>query len=278
MQNISAAQALQNLEKLGHILPENRQQGAHIGKTPKLVSTDQVVETNPFPTADYASAMQAAAASESEHLNMLAPISGMDPILRVKDELAGVASQLRTVRLPDTKVSIHQERIEIPHAVKQYANELDQAQYIKFMMILLGKEKLYQVLRHSRKANQNTTPALWFNQQIVVETKKRSVYTLNQHVPEDLHDPLGPQHERIVVEALDFCLGKELLGALMHVAEANRLNLYVVLIMITDTIFSASEAASVAVTQASIWDGVIEEFESEQSKPDNTAVEALRNS
>lgn len=225
--------------------------------TPNL-STQVVEETPRFDSSAFRDAWQSQAGLEAEHLNlagMVAP-NGMASLNQIRMDLQPVANQLAAVRIPDTRVNIGGIKMEIPFAIKQYANDLDQSAYTKVLKFLVGKERLLSVRNHSARANQLNTPALWLNQAIAVETKKPYVFLLRQQLADTLSTvpKIAEESNRKAEELMIAALGGGLFQPIAHIANANQLTPYTVFILLVDQILSDREATSVPVASSAIWD------------------------
>lgn len=249
-------------------------------------STEVVEPTDPFNTHDIASSVAAQMTMKSQHLNLAATAPGvaMDQIMAYKNELAPLAEQLAKLKLPDTRVNVHNDaggrplKIEIPYDVKQYANDLNQAQYNRFMLVLLGQERMIQVRAASTKANQGTTPALWLNQQICVESKKPRVFTLSQDLPDSVRNEsrlnLTQEQQEDVPRIIRACVGPTLFDDLGHIARANQIGLYTLFVLLVDLVLAGYKQASKVQTALSIWDDVTPP--DEQRDHPTTAAEAVK--
>lgn len=272
------------------VLPENsamQQLAATQGEVENF-SQEVVEPTDYFNTHDIASSAAAMMTIKSQHLNLAATAPGvaMDQIVAYKTELKPLADQLAKLKLPDTRVNVHNDmggrplKIEIPYEVKQYANDLNQAQYNRFLRVLLGQDRMIEVRKASTKANQGTTPALWLNQQICVESKKPKVFTLAQDLPESVRNEsrleLAPEQQQEVSKIINACVGSLLFEDLVHIAKANQMGLYTLFVLLVDMVLSNFKTASKVTTALSIWEDVTPPDETRDHNM--TAEEAVRHS
>ncbi len=246
------------------VLPENRAVSANTSESNQKANTEWTstvaVENTPeFDTGRLDSALRARSAM-AEHLNLASVVAGREPLENIRNVLAPSTEQLKHVTLPDTRVNIGDLKIEIPYEVKRYANDMDQRQYAEILYALLGGERMGQLKDHACRANQVHTPALWFNQQLVVETKKPYVYLLSRNIPQKIKDEKILEVNKDDAEKasayLKLALGPDLWKTLYLIADTNQLPMYVVFVLISDVVLEAQLVASVPKTPQNIWDGV----------------------
>lgn len=251
------------LADLKEILPENQAGLAKAARSADIpnLSTQVVEETPPFNSEAHAAAFLAQAGMQSEHLNLTAaalPGGGAESITRMRNELAPLATELRGLRLPDTRVNIEGIKMEVPFELKQYANDLDQEKYNKIMFALLGKERMADFRKHTTRANQNTTPALWLNQAICVETKKPYVFLISRNLAEALKekglDNVSAETDATASNYLQIALGSTLWGSIANIANVNQMPLYTVFVAIVDEILHSRNITAAPVTASSLWD------------------------
>jgi hypothetical protein len=250
------------LAALADVLPENRAAANQAStNTADIVNVSTApVETTPVFDTEALSAGLMARSANAEHLNLTTVVTRRDALDHVRNALAPNMEQLRHVQLPDTKVNIDNIKIEIPYEVKRYANALDQTQYAQILHALLGTERMDLLRSHTTRANQVHTPALWMNQQIVVETKKPYVWTLQRNIPEKIKEErileVSKENAEKASSYLKLALGGELWQALYLIADTNQLPIYVVFVLLCDVVLDAHLVASVPNVPQNIWDGV----------------------
>lgn len=255
---------LNKLNELDGVMPENKQamSKAATQKMPSNVSSDGVEETTPSDTSLMADYTLADTVLASEHLSLIGAYSpgAKQAINQLRQDLAGVADQVQTLRLPDTRVNIAHQKVEIPYEIKRYAHDLDQEQYLKVLHVLCGAERIDQLKKHSMKANQLTTPALWLNQQLVVETKMPYAFTLSREVEKRLPDAqfrsIPTDTQEAANKALVYILGEDLFRGLAHISNVNQLPIYLIFVMLVDEVLAKHVTAFFPVTAASIWEKV----------------------
>ena len=269
------------MSTLKEVLPENLaiQQQSSTSEVHDYFSEVPVEKTPDFDVSIYANAMQAKAGM-AQHIDMVSTIPTVGPqhVSQIKHDLAQYTDQLRNMTLPDTRVNVKLKnadgstnnlKIEIPYSVKQYASSLDQRKYAVILSHLLHKDDMDDLLRHTTKANQRHTPALWLCQKLVVETKKPYVYLLKKDVP--LEAQIDEEKAQIADQALVQILGGELHESIKQIATVNSMNTLAVFTLIVRNILSDLNVSSVPMTATSIWDGLVTPDDSQQPEL-NTAL------
>ena len=253
------------IEKLKSVMPANQKvmsKAAKAGDIPNT-STDLVAETPAFNSHALEGAFRDQAGTNAEHLNIMAAHLEQGPqhLRTFKQDLEQGTNQLRTLKLPDTLAIIDGQKIEIPFELKQYAIDIDQEKYMRIMFALLGKARIKNFHQHATKSNQNTTPALWLNQAVWVETWKPYVYNISKSL--DKLIPEGQDRSWMNIDAdtalqadqyLEMALGGQLRGKLNQIAQANGMPLFVIFVLVVDVILQSRDAHAVPVTATSLWE------------------------
>lgn len=133
------------------------------------VSTDFIKPTPAFDSGVYQRAYQALAASQ-EHLAMTCAAPGIEASEHRERQLEGhkAARELAGIEYPDTPVVIAGQKITIPSRMKQYSNDISQAVYVEIVNKLIGHARVKKIYELAKRGNQQSTPALWLNQQVFI--------------------------------------------------------------------------------------------------------------
>jgi hypothetical protein len=255
------------IEKLKTVLPANHkamQKATKAGDIPNI-STEPCAETPAFNSEALSAAFQAQSAMNAEHLNLAAHAlpQGPQDLRQLRTDLSETTTQLRELRLPDTRVNIDGIKMEIPFEIKQYAIDIDQEKYMKIMWGLLGKERVLEFRKHATKSNQNNTPALWLNQHICIETKKPYVFMLHRDFSEQIKekglDNIAVELQQQASDYLEMALGSTLRSSLNQIAQSNQLPLFVVFVIIVDAILKSKTVIDVPMTPSSLWENPFRE-------------------
>ena len=262
---MSNKQQLEKFLEKEYVLPENQAVRANNHKTSiqqtTYVSTERAEESPIFKTQEMEQVFQAQAAT-AEHLNFMAPVfqQGMNPISALRNEMRALTSQYENIKLPDTRVSIGNRKIEIPYTIKAFADNLDQDAYTRLMAGLLGKKRMRSVRKFAQKSNQHHTPALWLNQAIFIETTKPYVFMLGRDdKSERIIEEEGLRNAKadLAEKAKSYlisALGHELYEHIEIIAKATQLMPWAVLILITEAIVQDREDRNKPVTIANMWE------------------------
>lgn len=256
------------IERLKTVMPANQKamvKASRSGDIPNI-STEQCAETPAFNTHSLEGAFRDQAGMSAEHLNLAAHAvqHGQQELRQFRQSAEQQTTQLRELRLPDTRVNLDGIKIEIPFEIKQYAIDIDQDKYMKIMWSLLGKDRIASFRQHSTKANQNTTPALWLNQMIAVETKKPYVFMISQKLDqltsgwdeaerENLLN-VDPGTAQAASDYLEMTLGYTLRAMLNSIAQSNQLPLFVIFVIIVDEILNRHTEVNIPSTPSSLWE------------------------
>jgi hypothetical protein len=252
---------LPDLSQLSEILAENQAAlRESVGITNIVnVSTAMVEQNVPFNSGDYEAQCRAAAGT-AEHLKLMTMAQGQtEQLMQMTTEFNNIASSLRNVRLPDTRVNIGGQKLEGGYGIKQYAAELNQGQYNAIIGKLLGRNRMDQIRKHCTKANMAHTPALYLNQALDYESQKNYVYTIGQTLPqaiERIHSMLSADDKHKTAELLKGVLGPELYGKLSRVADSQQTHVFVIFVVLIDQILDKQRAVTAPITALSIWDDV----------------------
>lgn len=252
------------MSKLTDIDPKNlamqRSATSHAAakKPLEYVSTQKVIENQPFDTEKIAPAYQAQAGME-EHVNFIASAVGADKLRNLRSELQPVAEQLNSFSLPDVAVNIDNQKIEIPYEVRQYANDVDPELYLEIIAALGGKQRGRSLKGFMLKANQVHTPGLWLNQKVWIETKKPYVYLLGreeesqqQLVKERLNEVSEEQKQK-AEHYLSAAMGPALFTALKQIAEVTKLPTFAVFVLIVDNVIRQQTVVHTPTTANDAW-------------------------
>lgn len=221
-------------------------------------STERVVETPAFDTQQLSMACQAQAGMD-EHLNFAAAVTGMDPLRQLRQDLTPYANQLTTFKLPDTVVSIDNQKIEIPYDVKQHGNDFDPKTYNDTVGALIGKKRLRALRGYMTRSNQAHTPGLWLGQAVWIETKKPYVYLLGreeesrEQMEKNKLNDISPELAETASGYLQLLLGAQLFTAIKQIGTVTHLPVYVVFVLIVDAIIMRLDKVSKPVTTESTW-------------------------
>jgi hypothetical protein len=252
------------IERLKTILPANQKAMAKAQKAGDIpnISTEMVAETPAFNSHQLEGSFRDQAGMNAEHLNLAAAHvqQGAQELRAFRSDLEQSTSQLKTLRLPDTKVNIEGLKIEIPFEMKQYAIDIDQEKYMKIMFALLGDDRILQFHRHATKSNQNNTPALWLNQAVYVETCKPYVYNISKNVEQLTSGQdtgwmqIDEAKAQLASDYLEMALGPTLRSRLNQIAQANDMPLFVVFVILVDEVLKSRGDTAIPVTATSLWE------------------------
>lgn len=252
------------IERLKTILPANQNamsRAKTAGDIPNI-STEPCAETPAFDSHALEGAFRDQAGMSAEHLNLAASFvqQGQQEIRHFRQELQDSARQLSTLRMPDTRVNIEGIKMEVPFTLKQYAIDIDQNKYMKIMYALLGKERIDNFRGHATKSNQNNTPALWLNQAVWIESCKPYVYNIGKNLADHIKDGdadwthVDDATDKQASDYLEMALGGELRGRLNQIAQSNSQPIFVIFIVLVDTLLRDRGEVAIPVTAGSLWD------------------------
>lgn len=252
------------MSKLTDIDPKNlavqRNATSHASakKPLEYVSTQKVIENQPFDTEKIAPAYQAQAGLE-EHVNFMAPAVGADKLRNLRSELQPVAEQLNSFSLPDVVVNIDNQKIEIPYEVRQYAADVDVELYLQIISALCGKDRLLLLKDFTLKANQVHTPGLWLNQKVWIETKKPYVYMLGreeesqQQIAKERLNEVSDEKKQTAEDYLLAAMGRQLFTALKHISDVTKLPTFAIFVLIVETIIRQQLKVQTPTTASDAW-------------------------
>jgi len=257
---------------LTEVLPENLQAAALSARqTTQIpyVSTVEVAKNPVWDASQYDGAYRAAAAAQAEHLNFAAQISTLrEPLNILKHDFANTALQLKEVRHLDTRVNIVRDKrvfkLDISGELKAYANSLDQPTYLQIMLTFLGQERITKLHNYVVKSGQIDTPALWLNQQLIIETKMPYANTLDREIKPELvkecEEKIAKIEERqsgLCEQAFRHCFGPELYEAIALIADVAKLHIYIVFVMLVDKIIELHQVINQPSATVNLWQSVL---------------------
>jgi hypothetical protein len=223
------------------------------------VSTTKVEKNVDFDTGNY-EAQCAALAGQAEHLKLLHRIQGAaEPLMQLTRQFETEAAPLASLHLPDTHVNIGGQKLEASSDIKQYANDIDQGIYTDFVHKMVGTACMDELLKHCTKANMMSTPALWLNQQLDLESQKTYVHTIARHSPQAIqqfNERLDADARHKTDEMLKAVLGNLLFGKIQNLAYAQQTAPYAIFVLLTHRVLGDLIKANRPVTAVSIWDNV----------------------
>lgn len=272
---------LPDLSAMGGVLPENYAAIQNNNGVTNIVnvSTDYVEPTTPFDSASYEAQCRAQAGT-AEHLKFMTIQPGNSEQLQATTtEFTRMASTLMQVQLPDTRVIIAGQKMEISSRTKQYANDLNHGIYIQAASQLYGKAKMTKIFMCCKKANMAHTPALWLNTAIEIEAQKNDVYTIgvNEYIMVSLREmeaKITPEIRLQSETMLKSLLGRDLYGRVERLANTTRVSVYVMVVALVDRILKR-ECKITTQAPSTIWDGATLEGK-EETRQEMTAKYAER--
>jgi hypothetical protein len=259
--------------ELAEILPENIQAQATYAKqtfanTPNI-SLAPVEKNQEFDAGQFDTAYKASAAAHAEHLNFAGQIANLrEPLLQLKQSFNQTATQLNEIRHLDTRVNVVRNqqvfKMDIPGDMKAYANNLDQVTYLQILLTFLAEKRLGKLREYIIRGGQIDHPALWLNQQLYIETKMPYAYTLDREITaeqkKECTDTVAKIEQKqpgLCAQAFRHCFGEELYTALTHIADVNKMHIYLVFVLLIDKIIGLHEELSAPAPSVNLWQSVL---------------------
>lgn len=263
-----------SMDQLKHVEQSNRDAQSSAAQKGDLTnfSSGMVANNEKFDTARFEIATQAAAVGRAKHLDLIGQINSPERIAATRNAYSAFSEELHSVRLPNTRVNIANKDIEIPVKIKEDAEALPQAVYIRYLEILLGDDRMFSLYEYMKKANQATQPALWFNQHLAVELRQPYVFLLHREFPEHFEQLEGLMNvDFIQMTEGQICdiLGPDLYDELSHAGKSNNTCSYAVLTALADRIIANYDKVSKPVHQLSMWDSIRAKKKAKQDEKDN---------
>jgi hypothetical protein len=225
------------------------------------VSRMKVIESDVLDPKPYEGAY-AAKAALSQHLNLATSQMRNDPTLQIRQELEPFVEMLKNIRLPDTRVNLGTQKIDMPWDITDYANKISQPNAVSLLYTLLGKESSQAIYKYSRLAGQEYKPTLWLVHKLYVESKQKYVHTI-RHSDElkSLVSEVDLTKLELMSEAVKEILGGVMYSELDTIARGNDMSPFVIFVILLHNILQAEEKKRVPMKITSTWDSLAEELE-----------------
>lgn len=221
------------------------------------VSTIEPMSSPIHDTSKYELAYQAKAGL-AQHITYALERTGQDgqrSNALLHHELEPFVTQLRDLRLPDTKINTGTQVIDLPRDIVDYANKVKVEFAIPVLHALIGEDLLVDLYKGSRLSGQDQKPTLWIAQKLYIEAKQPYVYTI-RHAP-DLHK-VAESIDKTKIELSNEAV-KELFGPVLYrefdqIGRSNEISPYAVFIILTSKILDRERAIRTPAKPAGAWD------------------------
>jgi len=217
------------------------------------VSRTKVIETPTIDSAQYEGAY-AAKSALSLHVSLATEAVKGQPTMQIRQEFEPFVSQLKNIKLPDTRLSLGNQKFEYPWDISDYANKIQQNIAVNLLTEMLGEENAYDLYKMARLAGQEEKPTLWLAQKIYLETKHSYVHTI-RHNPEltQAASDLQPDMVKMGNEAIKELFGPRLIEELEIIARGNDLSIYAVFVILYHQVIDKEKALRQPSMSSTIW-------------------------
>jgi hypothetical protein len=212
------------------------------------------VEPNKVVDSEQYAGAYAAKSALAQHITLAGKAVGTEKIMQIRSEFEPILNQLRSIRLPDSRVNIKGTKLEIPFDIRNYANHVSQRDSVTVLNTLVGKEKLTQLFKYSRLSGQHDKPMLWLADKLFIETKMPYVYTISREMTEEQIAAQQSNNYKMFHEALEAMLGRDLFGEISRIGDINKLPAYSIFIVLFNQILDYEATLRQPMKISSTWD------------------------
>ena len=220
------------------------------------ISTAPIEKNDIINSGQYAGSY-AAKSALAQHMVLAtnSMVSGPEKMMQIRSELEPFVQQLKTIRLPDVRVNVNHQKIDVPWDMMFYSSTVQQREAMHIIAALVGTERMKQLRKLCLLAGQEEKPTLWLCQKLYIELKQPYIYTISRDEKiQEIVASLDPEKTELANDALKQIFGSIFYTEISHVADVNRLTSFALFILIFENVIDHQLSLRVAVKPTTTWD------------------------